>query len=128
VTDKESFLWTRHLVKEEGIFYGGSSGSATATEVSYVQQLDPEHPVAVILPESGSRYLAKFFYDKWIRENGFFDIEWGEVSLQELIEAKAGPGLICATLGMPMTEVINQMKEYDICQIPTLNPDGTLAG
>jgi cystathionine beta-synthase len=92
VTGKESFLWTRRLVKEEDIFNGGSSDSAVVTAVSYAQQPDPEHLVAVILPVSGSRYLAKVFDDKWMRENGFLEIEWGEVSLQKLLDAKAGPG------------------------------------
>ena len=128
VTDKESFLWARRLVKEEGIFCGGSSGSAVAAAVRYAQDLDPERLVVVILPDSGSRYLSKVFDDKWMRENGFLEIEWGEVSLQELLEAKTGPGLICAPLEAAMTEVIAQMKENDISQVPALNPDGTLAG
>jgi cystathionine beta-synthase len=128
VTDKESFLWTRRLVKEEGIFCGGSSGSAVAAAVRYAQNLPAERIVVVVLPDSGSRYLSKVFDDKWMRENGFLDIEWGEVSLQELLEAKADPGIICAPLDTPMTEVINQMKEHDISQIPALHPDGTLAG
>jgi cystathionine beta-synthase len=128
VTDKESFLWTRRLVKEEGIFSGGSSGSAVAAAVRYTQGLSSDRLVVVVLPDSGSRYLSKVFDDKWMRENGFLDIEWGEVSLQELLEAKAGPGLICAPLDTPMVEVINQMKEHDISQIPALNEDGSLAG
>lgn len=128
VTDKESFLWTRRLVKEEGIFCGGSSGSAVAAAVRYTQNLSTDRLVVVILPDSGSRYLSKVFDDKWMRENGFLDIEWGEVSLQELLEAKSEPGLICASLDTPMGEVINQMKEHDISQIPALHPDGTLAG
>lgn len=128
VTDKESFLWTRRLVKEEGIFCGGSSGSAVAAAVRYAQNLDSQHLVVVILPDSGSRYLSKVFDDKWMRENGFLEIEWGEVSLQELLEAKTEPQLICAPIEALMSDVINQMKEYDISQVPALNPDGTLAG
>lgn len=128
VTDKESFLWTRRLVKEEGIFCGGSSGSAVAAAVRYAEQLTSDHLVVVVLPDSGSRYLSKVFDDKWMRENGFLDIDWGEVSLQELLANKTGPGLISASLDTPMNDVIEQMKEYDISQIPALNPDGTLAG
>lgn len=128
VTDKESFLWTRRMVKEEGIFCGGSSGSAVAAAVRYAQDLDPERLVVVVLPDSGSRYLSKVFDDKWMRENGFLEINWGEVSLQELLEAKSGPGLVCAPLDTPMGKLIEQMKEYDISQVPALNPDGTLAG
>jgi len=128
VTDKESFLWTRRMVKEEGIFCGGSSGSAVAAAVRYAQDLSPERLVVVVLPDSGSRYLSKVFDDKWMRENGFLEINWGEVSLQELLETKSGPGLVCAPMDMPMRELIEQMKEYDISQVPALHADGTLAG
>lgn len=128
VTDKDSFLWTRRLVKEEGIFGGGSSGSAMAAAVRYSQDLSPERLVVVILPDSGSRYLSKVFDDKWMRENGYLEIEWGEVSLQELLETKSGPGLICVSLEARMTDVISQMKEHDISQVPVLNNDGSLTG
>ena len=128
VTDKDSFLWTRRLVREEGIFGGGSSGSAVAAAVRYTQNLDPDRLVVVILPDSGSRYLSKVFDDKWMRENGYLEIEWGEVSLQELLQAKSGPELICVPLEARMTEVISQMKEHDISQVPVLNDDGSLAG
>ena len=128
VTDKDSFLWTRRLVKEEGIFGGGSSGSAVAAAVRYSQDLSPERLVVVILPDSGSRYLSKVFDDKWMRENGYLEIEWGEVSLQELLETKSEPGLICVSLEARMTDVISQMKEHDISQVPVLNNDGSLTG
>jgi cystathionine beta-synthase len=63
-----------------------------------------------------------------MRENGFLEINWGEVSLQELLESKSGPSLVCAPLDTPMGELIEQMKSHDISQVPALNPDGTLAG
>jgi cystathionine beta-synthase len=128
VTDRESFLWTRRMVKEEGIFCGGSSGAAVAVAVRYAQDLDPDRLVVVLLPDSGARYLSKVFDDKWMRENGFLEINWGEVSLQELLETKTGPDLVCAPLDMRMGELIDQMKDYDISQVPALNTDGTLAG
>jgi cystathionine beta-synthase len=128
VTDKESFLWTRRLVKEEGIFCGGSSGSAVAAALRHARDLSPDNLVVVILPDSGSRYLSKVFDDKWMRENGFLEFEWAEVSLGELLEAKPSPVLISAPLDARITDVIAQMKEYDISQVLALNPDGSLAG
>jgi cystathionine beta-synthase len=128
VTDKESFLWTRRLVKEEGIFCGGSSGSAIAVAVRYAQNLPPERLVVVILPDSGSRYLSKVFDDKWMRENGFLEVEWGEVSLYEVLASKSTQGLITANVGDRISDVITKMKEHDISQVPALNPDGSLVG
>jgi cystathionine beta-synthase len=128
VTDKESFLWTRRLVREEGIFCGGSSGSALAAAVRYCQSLPPERLVVVILPDSGSRYLSKVFDDKWMRENGFLEVEWAAVSLYDVLASKASQGLISATVDDRITDVIALMKDHDISQVPALNPDGSLAG
>ena len=128
VNDKDSFLWARRLVREEGIFGGGSSGTAVAAAVRYAQNLDADRLVVVILPDSGSRYLSKVFDDKWMRENGFLEIEWGEVSLSEILMTKTFQELITASVDDRMTDVISLMKEYDISQVPALRPDGGLAG
>lgn len=128
VTDKESFLWTRRLVKDEGIFCGGSSGSALAAAVRYAQKAGPDRTIVVILPDSGSRYLSKVFDDKWMRENGFLEIEWGEVSLNEILSAKPFQELITASVDDPMVEVIARLKAHDISQLPAVKADGTLAG
>ncbi len=128
VTDKESFLWARRLVREEGIFAGGSSGSALAATVRYAQNLPPDRLVVVILPDTGARYLSKFFDDKWMRENGFLDAEWGEVPLEDVLAVKSFQGVITASIHDRMTDVIALMKQHDISQVPVVHPDGTLAG
>lgn len=128
VTDKESFMWTRRLVREEGIFCGGSSGSAVAAAIRYARGLTPDRFVVVILPDSGSRYLSKVFDDKWMRENGFLEFTWAEVTLGELLESKPSPGLITVPEDARMSDVISLMKEHDISQVPALKPDGSLAG
>jgi cystathionine beta-synthase len=73
VDDRESFLMARRLTTEEGLFAGGSSGSAVAGAVRWLKD-HPEirYPVT-ILPDSGSRYLSKIYSDAWMRENGFLD-------------------------------------------------------
>ena len=57
VNDRESLLMTRRLVREEGIFSGGSCGAAVIGAVKYIQkhQLSSDAVVVVILPDSGSR-------------------------------------------------------------------------
>jgi cystathionine beta-synthase len=75
VTDKESFLMSRRLAREEGIFCGGSSGSAVVGALHYAhdQKLDKDRLVVVLLPDSGYRNLSKIFDDEWMRENRFLD-------------------------------------------------------
>ncbi len=128
VTDKESFTWTRKIVEEEGIFCGGSSGSAVVGAVKYSQNLPEDRLVVVLLPDSGSRYLSKIFDDKWMRENGFLEATWNEVSLGEVLADKTIPGLITASLDDPMTDVIQEMKENYISQMPILNEEGEITG
>jgi cystathionine beta-synthase len=128
VGDRESFLWTRRLVKEEGIFCGGSSGTAVAGAVRYARSLSPDRLVVVILPDSGSRYLSKIFNDDWMRENGFLQPEWNKATLGEVLATKPEQGLITACVDDPMGSVINLLKEHDISQAPVLNTDGSLAG
>ena len=50
VGDKDSFLWARRLVKEEGIFCGGSSGTALAAAMRYGRNLTADHLMVVLLP------------------------------------------------------------------------------
>ena len=76
VGDQETLLMTRRLVREEGIFCGGSSGTAVAGALRYCRDLGPDRLVVVILPDSASRYLSKIFDDDWMRENGFLESAW----------------------------------------------------
>jgi cystathionine beta-synthase len=128
VGDKESFIWARRLVKEEGIFCGGSAGSALAAAMQYSATLTPDHLLVVLLPDSGSRYLSKFYDDKWMQENGFMAAEWCEASLKEILSVKSVQGLIAAHEDDRPTEVIAAMKSHDISQMPVVHPDESLAG
>jgi cystathionine beta-synthase len=128
VTDRESFLWTRRLVKEEGIFCGGSSGSALAGALRYARDLSPDRLVVVLLPDSGARYLSKVFDDKWMRENGFLEATWNEFSLGEVLARKPDSRLITAHPDDKITEVIALMKGYDISQIPVVDENGKISG
>lgn len=128
VGDKESFTWARRLVKEEGIFCGGSAGSALAAAMQHGANLTSDHLLVVLLPDSGSRYLSKFYDDKWMRENGFMAADWCEASLKEILSVKPVQGLITAHENDRLTDVIAAMKSHDISQMPVVHPDESLAG
>jgi cystathionine beta-synthase len=74
VDDKESLLMARRLLREEGIYAGGSSGSAVAGALKWIGQQGSRlrgKKVLVILPDSANRYLSKAFNDDWMDDNGF---------------------------------------------------------
>ncbi|MBI5677554.1 MAG: cysteine synthase family protein [Planctomycetes bacterium] len=58
VHDKESFLMARRLAKEEGIFAGGSSGSAVWAAMKIAGEIKEGKNIVVILPDSGSLCIA----------------------------------------------------------------------
>jgi cystathionine beta-synthase len=128
VNDRECFLWARQLVRQEGIFAGGSSGAALAGAMKYDAKLPSDRLVVVIFPDSGSRYLSKFYDNKWMRENGFLEMEFGEVTLGDLLLAKPNKTLITATLGDSMRKVMTNMRQNAVSQMPVVGIDGSLAG
>jgi cystathionine beta-synthase len=129
VGDKESFLITRRLVREEGIFCGGSSGSAVAglLKSKFARELEHDQIAVVILPDSGSRYLSKVFDDEWMRENGFLEGPWGTATVAELLEAKPQRDVIAVSPLDKVRDAIARMQEHDISQMPVIS-DGQLMG
>jgi cystathionine beta-synthase len=126
--DRESFLWARQLVRQEGIFAGGSSGSALAGAMKYCRKLSGDRLPIVIFPDSGSRYLSKFYDDKWMREFGFLSTEFGEIGLNDLLIAKPNKSLHVATLGDSIRKVVTIMHQNGVSQMPVVGEGGELVG
>lgn len=128
VDDAESFLWGRRLVREEGIFSGGSSGSALAGALKYAKDLGPDRLVVVLLPDSGARYLSKMFDDDWMREHGLMPADQRRVSALEVARSRGLPALITASPVDTLTEVIGRLRENSVDQLPVVGEDGRLRG
>ncbi|HEX2182467.1 MAG TPA: pyridoxal-phosphate dependent enzyme [Rubrobacteraceae bacterium] len=69
VDDRESFLMTRQLMREEGLFVGGSCGMAVVAAVRAARELPESAVVVVLLPDTGRNYVSKVFDDEWVLAN-----------------------------------------------------------
>ncbi len=129
VNDKECMQMTRRIVREEGVFCGGSCGAAVAGALKWMRLHDAEGMnVLVLLPDSGSRYLSKIFNDNWMRENGFMDPDYGLGSVRELLRARGERELIAAAPEATVNEVVGMMKLHGISNVPVVDADGRLCG
>ena len=138
VEDKESFLMTRALLTQEGLYSGISSGSAVVGAVRWVQnnleQLKPsknhEINVLIVLPDSGNRYLSKAYNDDWMREAGFLD----QPSMGKVGDLLHTPGkaastpIIMAKQTDKVSSVIERMREKSISQLPVCDEAGWIKG
>ena len=76
VEDRESFLMTRKLLTQEGIYSGISSGSAVVGALKWIRSQGSSYlnkNVLIVLPDSGNRYLSKVYNDEWMKEAGFLE-------------------------------------------------------
>ena len=128
VDDAEAFHWTRRLVREEGIFCGGSSGAAMAGAVKAAKGLGPDRLMVVIFPDSGSRYLSKVFSDDWMREHGFLQLDRRRTPVREIASARGLSELIIAAEDDPLQEVISRMRDNGVSQLPVVDNQGQLIG
>ena len=70
VSDKEAYLMTRRLAREEGVLAGSSSGAALVGARRVAETLSPDDVLVVLLPDSGLRYLSKAHNEEWLKEQG----------------------------------------------------------
>ena len=134
VDDKECFLMTRALVREEGIFCGGSCGAAVAGAIKYAESLgdDPANArnILVLLPDSAQKYLSKFFDDKWMTENGFLEEPDPLGQVADLLKSRnknSSREVITIARGDSVGRAIGLLKEHGVSQLPVLD-GGRLSG
>ncbi|MDI6802533.1 MAG: cystathionine beta-synthase [Bacteroidota bacterium] len=121
VTDKEAFTIGRRLAREEGIFSGGSSGTALAAALKIAERLNEKQIIVVLIPDTGERYLSKMYNDNWMREHSFLIPE--KVTMRYVIQGKAKnlPHLISVDSSATVQHAFDLIKQFDISQIPVID-------
>jgi cysteine synthase len=65
VSDEESFAMVRRLVREEGLYVGGSAGTNLAAALRVAARGDLHGPVITVMCDSWDRYRAKPWMQGW---------------------------------------------------------------
>ncbi|HRJ31774.1 MAG TPA: pyridoxal-phosphate dependent enzyme [Cyclobacteriaceae bacterium] len=125
VTDKDGALMTRRLAREEGMFVGWSCGSAVHGALEYARENMKKDDVAVILlPDHGTRYLAKVYNDQWMKDHGFLETKTFSTKARDIISTRNGKeALVTVQPKAKISEVILMMNREGIDQIPVTEND-----
>jgi cystathionine beta-synthase len=126
VTDRDAAIYTRKIVKDEGIFVGNSAGAAMAGLMQMKHMLKPTDVVVVIFHDHGTRYLGKMFNDDWMRERGFLVEE--KPTAGDLLKGKE-LALLSVEAEEPVLAAIDKMRKHNIDQLPVFEggkPVGTI--
>eukprot|EP01098_Paradermamoeba_levis_P004426 TRINITY_DN18_c0_g1_i1.p1 TRINITY_DN18_c0_g1~~TRINITY_DN18_c0_g1_i1.p1 ORF type:complete len:501 (-),score=206.94 TRINITY_DN18_c0_g1_i1:143-1645(-) len=127
--DKESFIMSRRLIKEEGLLCGGSSGSAMAAAIQAAKELKEGQRCLVILPDSVRNYMTKFLNDDWmqtqvLQEPAPEDTWLLSKKVEDLGLAKpitVSPTVTCA-------EAVNILKKEGFDQLPVVDEKNEILG
>lgn len=120
VTDKDGALMTRRLSREEGLFVGWSSGSAVHGALEYAQEnLKKGDQMVILLPDHGTRYLAKVYNDNWMKDHGFLETRSFASTARDIILSRNGKNSLCTIANhAKVSDAIVLMNKEGIDQIP----------
>jgi cystathionine beta-synthase len=115
---------TRRLAREEGLFVGWSCGAAVFGALEYAKaNLKEDDVMVVILPDHGTRYLAKIYNDAWMKDHGFLEREFS--TARHIIERRNGKvALLTISEDTPVGEAVRLMNREGISQLPVSDVEG----
>ncbi|XP_076457602.1 cystathionine beta-synthase-like isoform X2 [Babylonia areolata] len=139
-SDKESFLMSRRLIKEEGLLCGGSSGMAMYLALQAVKDfgLKAGQRCVVILPDSVRNYMTKFLSDDWMSQRDFLEVEKTS-DTQECLDNKPwwyNLQVNALKLHVPLTvtptvtlqEALDLLNREGFDQVPVVDEAGAIQG
>ena len=70
VTDQEMVTLVYRLLREEGWFFGSSTGINLHAAAQVARQMGPGHTVVTMLCDGGAKYQSRLFNRAWLNERG----------------------------------------------------------
>jgi cystathionine beta-synthase len=119
VTDKDGAIMARKLSKEEGLFVGWSSGSAVHGALEYAREhLKKDDVMVILLPDHGTRYLAKVYNDQWMKDHGFLETRSFATARDIIVQRNGKDSLFTVSKTSKVSEAIKVLNKEGIDQIP----------
>jgi cystathionine beta-synthase len=123
ITDEDSLLTARALLRDEGILAGSSSGTLVAAALAYCREQKTPRRVVTFVCDSGNKYLNKMFNDYWMQDQGFLRGP-PRGDLRDLIGRSYDKGSVVAVAPSDTLLVAyGRMKLYDVSQLPVLDQE-----
>jgi cystathionine beta-synthase len=124
VSDRNTFLMTRRLAREEGILAGGSGGTSVYAMLEVAKRFGPETTILTTIPDGGRGYLSKVFDDNWMLEHGFLERGGTPDTVEQVLSYKhsgnGAPDLIVLEAHQKLGAAIELMQRYGISQLPVV--------
>ena len=70
IDDQTCVSMVYRLLREEGLYVGGSTGINVAAAVALAQQMGPGHTIVTPLCDRGELYRARLFNPEWLKDKG----------------------------------------------------------
>ena len=119
VTDKDGAIMARKLSRDEGLFVGWSSGSAVHGAIEYAQDnLKKDDVMVILLPDHGTRYLAKVYNDQWMKDHGFMETRSFGTARDIIGQRNGKDKVITVSKSAKVSEAILVFNREGIDQIP----------
>jgi cystathionine beta-synthase len=116
VTDRNAAIYTREIVRQEGIWAGNSAGSAIAGLLQLKENFHEGETVVVIFHDHGTRYLGKMFNPEWMRRMGYETVDGP--TARDLVANKKVADIVGVEVDATVAQAVARMNENDFSQIP----------
>lgn len=116
VTDRDAAIYTREIVRHEGIWVGNSAGSAIAGLLQLKDNFKSGETVVVIFHDHGTRYLGKIFNPEWMRRMGYENTSGP--TARDLVANKKVADIVGVEVTATVGQAVARMNENDFSQIP----------
>ena len=121
ISDSESFLTARDLLKRTGILAGPSSGTLLAAALRYCTEQTQPKRVVTFACDTGAKYLSKMYNDYWLLDQGYLERP-ATGTLRELIARRYEEGaVITVAADDTLLTAFQRMRMADISQVPVMD-------